>query len=151
MVDIFTLQVMTHSSWSSHQILPLSWRFSFLFQDLTWLQGPGRGRELAAVLWAVPSFVEGAPVGVLWCLTQPPPVHTGHRPVRYVQQTPRDTNTTYATPSWKWWNTQLIDQQWYILFPNTFSDPESISHTTWSFDCWIVSHSSTFSSFSYVI
>ena len=34
--------------------------FFFLFQDLTWLQGPGGGGELAAVLRAVPTSAEGA-------------------------------------------------------------------------------------------
>lgn len=42
------------------------------FQDPAWLQGPGRRGELAAVLWAVPSSVEGASVSLLWRLTRPP-------------------------------------------------------------------------------
>ena len=50
--------------------------FCFLSQDLARLQGPGRGRELAAVLRAVPPSVEGAPVGLLRRLTQPPPLST---------------------------------------------------------------------------
>lgn len=47
---------------------------------------------------------------------------------------------------WKWWNSQLIDKQWYILFPNDFPDPESdfspsVHHP---FDPWNTHRTSTF-------
>lgn len=47
---------------------------------------------------------------------------------------------------WKWWNTQLIDKQWYILFPNhlfwsriaSLSALHASFHTMW-FKCLLCS------------
>lgn len=47
------------------KLLPTLMLLLSSFQDLAWFQGPSGGRELAAVLRAVPPFVEGATVGML--------------------------------------------------------------------------------------
>lgn len=88
------------------------------FQDPAWLQGPGRRGELAAVLWAVPSSVEGAPVSLLRRLTRPPLWST--QDTDLLSMSSKSCAKYPSAPFWKWWNTQLIDKQWYILFPNHF-------------------------------
>lgn len=148
--------------------------------DLAWFQGPGGGGELAAVLWAIPPFVEGTPVSLLRRVTQHSPAPQEDSNLlgmfRNVQITEPFcwggcsvsfaifncffdvevscldmcnfcvwiklllcnmsislclvensfnytislqvwTQHPHCVLFWKWWHTQLIDKQWYTLFP----------------------------------
>lgn len=91
------------------------------FQDPAWLQGPGRRGELAAVLWAVPSSVEGASVSLLWRLTQPPLWSTQDTDLLGMftkWNTPQPSSGSDETPS------SLINNDTFCS-QIIFSDPES--------------------------
>lgn len=52
--------------------------------------------------------------------------HSRQSPLSKTLQTDLIGGTRPSCPSlfWKWWHTQLIDNQWYTLFPISLSDPE---------------------------
>lgn len=97
--------------------------------DLTWLQRPGWGRELAAVLRAVSSSVEGAPVGLLWRVAQPTPrstLDTNLLGMSCMQSIWTANSGNDDTPS------SLIKTMIHFV-PKLLSDPESNFYTLLSF------------------